>query len=151
LSDIVSVAAQIGPQHWLVLGLLLLIAELATGTTYLLWPAVAAFVTAAIAWLAPSGWMVEFGVFAALVIALTWAGRPLVQRWRNEGGATGLNERASTLIGVRGVVTLFENGAGSAKVGDTVWRVVSDEALAPGEAVVIAAVDGVTLKVKRAG
>jgi inner membrane protein len=35
------------------------------------------------------------------------------------------------------------------KVNDTVWRAMSDEALEAGQAVEIAAVDGVTLKVKR--
>jgi membrane protein implicated in regulation of membrane protease activity len=62
-----------------------------------------------------------------------------------------LNERSQSLVGARGVITVFDNGAGSVKLGDTVWRAVSAEALAPGEAVEVAAVDGVTLQVKRAG
>jgi membrane protein implicated in regulation of membrane protease activity len=45
---------------------------------------------------------------------------------------------------------VFHNGAGSVKVNDTVWRAVSDDALVPGETVVIDSVDGATLKVKRA-
>lgn len=141
--------AGLGPTHWLVLGLLLLIAEMASGTTYLLWPAVAAFVTALISLTGMTNWVADMGVFAVLVIALTWLGRPLVQRWRNEGAASGLNERSAALIGVRGVVASFANGVGSVKVQDTVWRAVSDEALEAGQAVEVAAVDGVTLKVKR--
>ncbi len=85
-------------------------------------------------------------MFAALVIALTAFGRPLVQRWRSEGGASGLNERGQALIGSRAVVADFANGAGSVKVGDTMWRAVSDEALAAGASVEIAGVDGVTLR-----
>jgi membrane protein implicated in regulation of membrane protease activity len=84
------------------------------------------------------------------VIALTYFGRPIVQRWRQEGAASGLNERSTTLIGTRGEITVFKDGAGSVKVNDTVWRAVSDEPLTPGEVVVIDSVDGATLKVKRA-
>jgi inner membrane protein len=149
MDAIASLLANVEPQHWLVLGLLLLIAELATGTTYLLWPAVAAFLTALISWTGVTTWVVDLGLFAVLVIGLTAFGRPLVQRWRHEGAASGLNERASALIGVRGEVTKFDNGVGSVKVADTVWRAVSDEMLAPGQHVEIAAVDGATLKVKR--
>lgn len=148
MDSLIAFLAGMGPTHWLVLGLLLLIAEMVTGTTYLLWPAVAAFAAALAAWVG-AGWLAQMAVFAILVIALTWFGRPLVQRWRNEGAATGLNERSAALIGTRGIVTVFANGAGSVKVGDTVWRAVSDEALTPGESVEIAAVDGATLKVQR--
>lgn len=149
MDTLLSMLNAMGPQHWLVLALVLLIAEMVTGTTYLLWPAVAACVTALIAWLAPTGWMVEFAIFAVLIVVLTYFGHPLVKRWRNEGAASGLNERSAALIGARGVVENFANGTGSVKVRDTVWRAASDEALEAGQAVEVAAVDGVTLKVKR--
>jgi len=149
MDTLISLLNQIGPQHWLVLGLVLLIAEMASGTTYLLWPSVAAFFVALLSWLAPTGWMVELFVFALLIIVLTYFGHPIVKRWRNEGAASGLNERSSTLIGVRGVVQNFANGVGSVKVQDTVWRATSAEALEAGQAVEVSAVDGVTLKVKR--
>jgi membrane protein implicated in regulation of membrane protease activity len=90
-------------------------------------------------------------LFAVLIIVLTYFGHPLVKRWRNEGAASGLNERNLSLIGKRGVVANFANGVGSVKIADTMWRAVSEEALAAGESVEVAAVDGVTLKVKRAG
>jgi membrane protein implicated in regulation of membrane protease activity len=149
MEPLLSLLNAIGPQHWLVLALILLIAEMVTGTTYLLWPAVAAVITAAIAWVAPSNWIVEAAIFAVLIIVLTYFGHPLVKRWRNEGAATGLNERATTLVGKRGVIENFANGTGSVKLQDTLWRAVSDEALEAGQAVEVAAVDGTTLKVKR--
>ncbi len=147
---IASLLAGLEPQHWLALGLVLLIAEMASGTTYLLWPAVAAFATGAVAYLAPVTWPVELAVFAALVIALTLFGRPLLRRLR-EGGPSQLNERAAQMVGARAIVTAFANGVGSVKINDSIWRAVSDEALAPGETVEIAAVEGATLNVKRAG
>jgi membrane protein implicated in regulation of membrane protease activity len=149
METLVDLLNALGPQHWLVLGLILLIAEMASGTTYLLWPAVAAFATALLSWLAPTDWIVEIGVFAVLILVLTYFGQPIVKRWRNENAATGLNERSTTLIGTRGVVSNFANGVGSVKVGDTIWRATSDEALEAGQPVEVASVDGVTLKVKR--
>lgn len=150
MDTLIAFLMSLGPQHWLVLGLVLLIAEMASGTTYLLWPAVAAFITALVSLTGLTNWIADMAIFAVLVIALTAFGRPLVQRWRQEGGASNLNERSKTLIGTRGVITVFANGAGSVKINDTIWRAVSDEALEPGQAVVIDAVDGATLKVKRA-
>jgi len=147
--DLIALFASLGPTHWLVLGLILLIAEMASGTTYLLWPAMAAFITALISLTGATSWLADMGVFDVLVIALTWVGRPLVESWKREGAASGLNERSEALIGARGVIANFANGVGSVKVQDTVWRAVSDEALEPGQAVVVDSVDGATLKVKR--
>jgi len=148
MDALLALLSIIEPQHWLILGLVLLIAEMASGTTYLLWPAAAAFVTALIAYFGVPNW-IELTIFALLVIALTYWGRPLVQNLRKREDAT-LNERGAALVGTRGVVTEFANGAGAVKVGDTVWRAVSDEALTSGESVQVSAVDGVTLTVKRA-
>lgn len=150
MDTLITFLASLGPQHWLVFGLILLIAEMASGTTYLLWPAVAAFLTALISLAGATSWVADIAIFAVLVIALTAFGRPLVQRWRSENNAEGLNERSKSLIGTRGVITVFANGAGSAKIADTIWRVVSEDALTPGQMVVIDSVDGATLKVKAA-
>lgn len=150
MDTLISLLNAMGPEHWLVLGLILLIAEMASGTTYLLWPAVAAFLTALLAWLAPTGWAVEIAVFAVLILVLTYFGHPLVKRFRQEGAANGLNERGAAMIGSRGVVASFANGAGSVKVQDTVWRAVSDDPLEAGQEVEVLGVDGSTLRVKRA-
>lgn len=138
----------LGPQHWIVLGLVLLIAEMLTGTTYLLWPAVAAFVVALFTWSGMTTWVADVGIFAVLVILLTLFGRPLVRRLRDEGAAKGLNDRARTLVGMRGHMMSFEDGVGSVKINDTVWRAVSDVNLAVGQHVEVASVEGVTLKVQ---
>jgi membrane protein implicated in regulation of membrane protease activity len=148
MDSILALLSVIEPQHWLILGLVLLIAEMASGTTYLLWPAAAAFVTALIAYVGMPNW-IELTIFALLVIALTYWGRPLVQRLRQREDST-LNERGQALVGTHGVIAEFANGAGSVKVNDTVWRAISDDALTSGESVQVTAVDGVTLRVKRA-
>ena len=149
MDTLLNLLNEMGPLHWLVLGLLLLIFEMATGTTYLLWPSVAAFAVALVALIFPTNWIAEMALFAVLIIALTYFGHPLVKRWRNEGAASGLNDRNLSMIGKRGVVANFANGVGSVKIADTIWRAVSEEALAAGESVEVAGVDGVTLRVKR--
>ena len=150
MDTVITFLSSFGPQHWLVFGLILLIAEMASGTTYLLWPAVAAFLTALISLAGVTNWVADIAIFAVLVIVLTAFGRPIVQRWRAQNNAEGLNERSKTLIGTRGVITVFANGTGSVKIADTVWRVISDDALQPGQTVVIDSVDGATLKVRAA-
>lgn len=150
MNALIAFFVNFGPEDWLVLGLVLLIAELLLGTTYLLWPAVAAFITALVALTGATSWIMDMGLFAVLVLGLTAFGRPLVKRWREAGGDKLLNERSATLIGTRGQITVFNNGAGSVKLNDTIWRATSDDALTPGETVIIDAVDGATLKVKRA-
>lgn len=151
MDTLIAALSGLGPQHWLVLGLLLLIAEMATGTTYILWPAVAALLTALISFLGVTNWIEDVGIFAVLVIVLTAFGRPLVARWRrmHAGANEKLNERGKAMIGGQGVVAAFANGVGSVKVNDTIWRAVSDEALVAGQNVEIAGVDGTTLKVKK--
>ena len=149
MDTLIAFLTSFGPTQWLVLGLVLLTAEMVTGTTYLLWPAVAAFITALLSF-AGFGWTADWSIFAVLVIGLTGFGRPLVARWRQEKAATGLNERSLSMVGARGVITVFANGAGSVQINDTVWRAVSNEALQAGQAVVIESVDGATLRVKSA-
>lgn len=151
MDTLLTLLAGMGPLHWLVLGLILLTAEMATGTTYLLWPSVAAFLTALAAWTGLTNWVAELALFGVLIVALTYFGGPLVKRWREEHAASGLNERATALVGERGVVANFANGAGSVRIGDTQWRAVSEDVLSAGDAVEVVAVEGVTLKLKRAG
>jgi membrane protein implicated in regulation of membrane protease activity len=145
--------AAIEPQHWLALGLVLLIAEMATGTTYLLWPAVAAGITGLVAFVAPIGWGAELALFAVLVIALTIFARPLLRnRLVKESDNPELNERGTALIGAQGSVSQgFVNGLGMVRINDSVWRAQSVEAIEVGAPVQVLAVDGVTLTVKRAG
>jgi membrane protein implicated in regulation of membrane protease activity len=139
--------------HWFVLGLILLIAEISTGTTYLLWPAVAAGVTGFAVMALGLDLLTATAVFAVLTIVLTLLGRPLLRNLRVGAGApSGINERGASLVGARAVaVHAFHNGVGSVKIGDSVWRALSAEEIAPGQAVEIVAVDGASVTVKPAG
>ncbi|MBL8549195.1 MAG: NfeD family protein [Hyphomonadaceae bacterium] len=141
------------PWHWAAVGLALLVGEISTGTTFLLWPAVAAGVTALVAWRFDVGGGAQVGLFAALTLALTAIGARYVRgRWLAPATANvHLNERAAQLQGARGAATVaFVNGMGRVRLGDTEWRAESADAIGAGESVEVVSADGPTLVVKKA-
>lgn len=150
MEAIVSFLNALEPWHWLVLALILLIGEISTGTTFLLWPAVGAAISAALGWMGADGG-VQVGAFAAVTILLTILGPRYVRgRWLAPAENTLLNERSAQLVGQRAeAVEHFANGFGAVKLGDTRWRAKSDDAIALGDAVEIVAADGTTLNVKK--
>ncbi len=151
----------VGPLHWVALALVLLVAELLSGTTYLLWPAAAAFVTAVLAGLGitPDP-LTQVAAFAGATILLTVLGDPLLKRFRNTAPAEGLNDPSVRLIGQTAtVVADFVGTEGRVKLGDTEWRAQAEHAPEPagadtlraGEQVRVERTDGIVLKVRRLG
>ena len=149
MKDLLDFLVGLGPQHWLVFGLALLIAEMATGTTYILWPAVAALITSLLALVGVDNGFIQIAIFAALTIGLTAFGHPIVKKWRDQRSGRPLNERAEHMVGTRGVLTAFANGVGAMKINDSIWRAESEEKLQAGEQVEVASVHGATVKVRR--
>lgn len=136
--------------HWLALGLVLLLVELVTGTTYLLWPAVAAWATGLAAMIVPMPFTVQLIIFAVSVVLLLLFARPLVRNRLLAGPESDLNEPGRQLTGARGVaVAAFAQGEGRVKLGDTEWRAESDDAINAGDTVEVLGVNGSSLKVKR--
>jgi hypothetical protein len=136
--------------HWLALGLALLLAELVTGSTYLLWPAVAAWITGLAAMILGVPWAAQLIIFALAAIALLLFARPLVKNRLLMGPETDVNEPGKQLSGARAVaVQAFEQGLGRVRLGDTEWRAASDEPIAEGDAVTVTGTDGATLQVRR--
>jgi len=107
---------------WAIAGVIL-IAELLTGTTYLLWPAAAAFLTGFVAMEAFGvSWPVQLAVFAVLTAPLLWAGDRWVRPALKTGADSGLNDRSRRMIGQRvTVVADFTAGQGRVHYGDTEW------------------------------
>ena len=138
--------------HWWILAAVLLILELATGTTYLLWPAAAAAAVGLLVGLPiPFGWELQLLSFAVLTTALTMScGRFVRERWMRSDKPT-LNQRGDQLIGQRVVVASdFAAGVGRVRVGDSIWRARLDDgdSASEGDVVEITGLDGVTLSVR---
>lgn len=143
--------------YWWVLAAALLMIEIATGTTYFLWPAAAAGVTGlADLWPLDGHWRAQLVLFAVVTVVLTVFATPRVRPFLQKGQQDHLtlNERGAQKIGRRVVVEeTFVSGAGRVRLGDTVWAAESDSAaaFAKGAEVEIVRVDGAKLIVKAAG
>lgn len=120
---LVSVLERLNLWAWWAVAGVVLIAELLTGTTYLLWPAAAAFLTGFIAMEALGlDWPVQLAVFAVLSVILVAAGDRWVRPMLKQTVSTGLNDRSTRMIGQRVViVSEFQSGRGRVQFGDTEW------------------------------
>jgi len=142
--------------YWWVLAAGLLIIEIATGTTYFLWPAAAAAITGfADLWPLDGQWGAQLLVFALLTLGLTIFATPRVKPLLTKGQTDHLmlNERGAQKIGKRArVEEPFVGGEGKIRVADTVWLATSAEGdnLEAGAEVVIERVEGARVFVRRA-
>lgn len=132
---------------WIIIGVLLLILELVTGTTYILWPAVAALAVGVFAFVLPIGWEMQFLLFFILSTALLVFGHIYVRPRVKGGEPSDLNDRARMMVGMRvKAIADFETGQGRVQVGDTQWRArLDDGSAAAGEELRVVSVDGTTL------
>ena len=134
---------------WIAIGCLILAVEAASGTEWLLWPAVSAGVVAVILLIAPNiGLPVEVALFGVLTLATSLASRRLIKRVNPTD--PDINDRAGRLIGARAEVTHpFVDGRGRVFVSGSEWSAVIDGDGPPvGASVQVESVDGSLLKVR---
>ncbi|MFZ5756999.1 MAG: NfeD family protein [Pseudomonadota bacterium] len=128
--------------HWLILGVLLLVAELAAaGSSFMMWIGFAALATGVLAFLLPIGWPVELVLFAVFSVLSVWLWKKYVKE-APAPDAPILNRRGAEHVGK--VVRLEEaivGGSGRIRIDDTLWTVRGDDAPA-GSKVRIRAQDG---------
>lgn len=137
--------------HWLILGFVLLIAEITIPGIFLLWWGAAAIVIAGIMALFPSFSLTTLGIsyaVLALVLSIIW--------WKYQHGKdqrdqrkTVLNQRDHAMIGSKGKVEkMTGEDIGRGYFGDTTWR-IQGEHLAAGDAIEVIGVRGITLFVRK--
>lgn len=139
--------------YWWVFAVVLLVIELATGSTYFLWPAAAAVLTGLLALFPFSSWQMELLLFAVATTALSIFAPKHVRPWihKTQADHLTLNERGAQKVGRRATVDeAFHNGAGKVRLGDTLWLAESEsgEDFAAGAQVVVVSVEGTKLYVK---
>jgi len=134
---------------WLILALLLVIAEVFVPSTFFLWMGVSAAVVAGVLWLLPDlSWQMQwflFGLFSLISLTLWFRFAKYAPR---ESDEPLLNQRGVQQVGK--VLVLHEaivNGRGKVRIGDSVWLVEGDDR-AVGESVTVIAVMGSVLKVE---
>lgn len=143
--------------HWWTLGAILIAAEIASTTFYLLWPGIAAIVVGLMKYFAPGlDGRTEIFLFAILAVAATvaWKRSPW-GRVMYERGSMAVN--AARGLSYRGrIVTAcedFRGGRGAVTVDDTRWSAATIDGSAPpaGSALEVVDADGTSLKVRNAG
>lgn len=136
--------------RWVILGIVLLVLEVITGTTYMLWPAAAALIVGLIAYILPLGWEAQFLLFFILSAVLLVIGHVYVRPKMKGGEPSDLNDRARSLTGMQvKAIADFEMGAGRVQVGDTQWRAANEGAsIKGGDILRVMSVKGTTLWVE---
>ena len=135
--------------HWLVLGLLLMLVELALPSTYFLWMGLAALVVGVVFWLIPGmSFDAQVILFAVLSVSAIILGKRYLKRHPILSDRPMLNVRGAQNIGR--IATLHEpiiNGVGKVHLDDTLWKVFGPD-LPLNTRVRIVAVDGISLRVE---
>jgi hypothetical protein len=146
---IADLLTSLGAWAWVVLGLLLIGAELLAPGIFMLWLGLAALVTGGVVGAFDLSWQASALIFAGLSVASVLVGRQ-VGGSRESGGPAGdgLNRRGEALVGRVFVLdTALKGGEGRLRVDDSSWRIVGPDTPA-GTRMRIVRVDGATLVVE---
>ncbi len=107
---------------WLILAAALATAEVLVPGFFLIWFALAAFITGLITLLLPVPVAVQLVLFALAAVASVYAGRRWFRLNPIETQDPKLNDRGARMVGeIVTVVEAIEAGGGRVKVGDSVW------------------------------
>jgi membrane protein implicated in regulation of membrane protease activity len=133
---------------WLIIGILLVVAEMTTLTFYLLWLGIGALSTALVAWLCPDLIWLQLLVGIAVAIGLTVFTRPLTRKARSSKGFTDI---IYTLVGQQGIVleAITLEGLGIVKVGNETWSAASNEFLDIGTHIIVVQSRNTILEVQK--
>jgi len=141
--------AGLGPWTWLALGAALLVMEVITpGTVVLWWLGISAILVGLMSLVIDLAWQVELIAFALLTLVSALAWLRLGRRVKTSIDRSFLNRRTEAFIGrVFTVEMPITNGRGTVRIDDTVWRVSGPDCPA-GSRVKVARVDGPLLMVE---
>jgi membrane protein implicated in regulation of membrane protease activity len=128
---------------WLVVGAVVLAVEVATGTGWLLWAAVAAGAVSILALTTAASFAVELAAFAGLTIVLALGARKLLPGSLTEEGPD-INDNIARIVGRKGLAaSAFTAGAGRVAIDGKEWAAELDgaAALASGAPVEVVSVE----------
>ena len=135
---------------WIAIGGVFLIAELMTGSGWLLWPAGAAAVVAVTSELVDLGWPKEIVLFVVAAVVFTYLGRRFLRPAPKGDGD--INDLTPRLVGQEGeTVSAFKAGLGRVFIDGKEWAAELDGGgdLAPKSKVqVLEILGGARLKVR---
>jgi inner membrane protein len=143
----IEMLAPLGIWNWLIFGFVLMTLELMAPGVFLFWLGVAALLVGLASFALHPSWQAQllmFAVFAACAVPV-WL--RLARGNASANASPFLNRRAAALVGREFTLEKpIVDGAGTVRIGDTVWRVAGPDAPA-GSRVKIVHVDGANLTV----
>lgn len=139
------------PWHWVVLGILLLIAEAMGAGGFLIGLAVAAFLQSVITFSFDAmSWDTQLMVFAFNAIVFTVIYWKFFRNFNEKTDSPEINNRAAHLIGR--TVKIEEpivHGEGRVQIGDSLWKIRCEQELPAGTTIRVASTEGMVLFVER--
>lgn len=141
----------LGAWNWMILAAVLLALEMLAPGIFLMWFGFAAAATGLIVFRYDIVWQWQLIWFCGLSLAAVLLANRYLRQHPLESDQPLLNKRAAQLVGQSfDLAEPIENGRGSIRVGDTIWRVEGPE-LPKGAHIRIVGTDGSVLKVEPAG
>lgn len=136
--------------NWLILGVVLMIIEVASFTLLFFWVAIAAFIMAGISYVLPNLTLTQhLLIFSVLSVACVIIWHRLFKKTQDKLGDKRMNNRAERYIGrTAALIDDTDNQHGKIRIDDSLWRVQTDKDLTAGTVVEILSADGVILHVK---
>jgi membrane protein implicated in regulation of membrane protease activity len=141
---------------WVVLGVILVVAEIFTMGFFLLWFGVGAF-AAALVGIAGGGLLLQFLAFAGVSIALTAMSRTILSKYFAQDEGSRHKSGAESLPGQIGTVTISSKGSlneGAVKAYGSTWTAFpaeGEDLLVEGEKVEVVEVRGSSIYVRKIG
>ena len=139
---------------WLIIGVGLIVAEIFTLGFFLLWFGIGAL-AAALAGMAGAPFILQFGIFAFVSIALTAMSRTIFSRYLSHSAENTVKMGIDSLPGQIGTVTSASKGAlheGAVKVYGSTWTafpIDGESDLLEGEKVEVVSIKGSSIYVRR--
>ena len=137
--------------YWLIIGVILLVAEVLTMAALLIFIGLAALVVAALTFIGVlAGLPLQVLVFSlASILSIVFLRKHLAAIFGGKSSEVSLTPLDDTdLINAKGKVAIADNGALSVIINGTKWDAKGDESLKDGDSVIVTKVDGISLLVE---
>jgi membrane protein implicated in regulation of membrane protease activity len=136
--------------HWVILGLLLLIAEAFGAAGFVLGAAIGSLLTGCIVWLVGNmPWEGQFMLWAILAVSCSLLYWRFFQARLQLSDRPDLNHRTAHFIGKKLTLKTDVDFEGRIQIGDTFWKVKSETPLKSGDNVEVISVDSSTLTIEK--
>lgn len=138
-----------GHWFWIVLGVLLLIAELAGAGGYLLCVGASGLLVGLAVAIIPMSWEFQLIIFAVLSVTSTYAYWKYFKPHNTVSEDPILNNRMARLKGTKtSIISVLGGGYGKVQIADALWDIRCDQAVSEGQLVEVIGYEESTLIVK---